>query len=90
MGTICRTDRNKNVTFVQQQGENIDPTNFYDVIVSINFILDISEGGWNIKLSENFQKNYKNLINDKTLKIGIIGNSNKGKSFILSKLSKID
>ena len=90
MGTICGTDRNKNVTFVQQQGENIDPTNFYDVIVSINSILDISKGGWNIKLSENFQKNYKNLINDKTLKIGIIGNSNKGKSFILSKLSKID
>ena len=95
MGT-CESERNKkspierNVTFVQKQGKNIDPANFYDVIVSINSILDISKGGWNIKLSERFQKEYKNMIKDKTLKIGIIGNSNKGKSFILSKLSKID
>ena len=96
MGT-CESDRNqksspieRNVTFVQKQGKNIDPANFYDVIVSINSILDISKGGWNIKLSERFQKEYQNLIKDKTLKIGIIGNSNKGKSFILSKLSRID
>ena len=30
------------------------------------------------------------LKNEKIIKIGVIGNSNKGKSFILSKLSKID
>jgi len=32
---------------------------------------------------------YKEIIKDKVLKIGVIGNSNKGKSFILSKLSKM-
>ena len=29
------------------------------------------------------------MVNQKVIKIGVIGNSNKGKSFILSKLSKI-
>ena len=95
MGTICESNRNKlfgeeTVKIKEHPEINIDPTNFYDVIVSINSIIDISKKGWKIKLSERFKKNHTNFINDKTLKIGIIGNSNKGKSFILSKLSKID
>ena len=35
------------------------------------------------------KKEYEKVIKEKVLKIGVIGNSNKGKSFILSKLSKI-
>jgi len=88
---LCETKRNtgNSVLIKDNLQRDTDPKNFYDVIVSIKSIMDISKGGWNIKLSDNFQKNYKNLINNKALKIGIIGNSNKGKSFILSKLSKI-
>ena len=89
----CETDRNMNgetrVTFAQQNPTNIDLSQFYDVIVSINSIKDINNG-WNIKFSERFRANYPYLINQNVLKIGIIGNSNKGKSFILSKLSKIN
>ena len=89
----CETDRNMNgetrVTFSQQNPTNIDLSQFYDVIVSINSIKDINNG-WNIKFSNRFRANYPNLINQNVLKIGIIGNSNKGKSFILSKLSKIN
>ena len=88
---LCEPNRSKrNSVFIRdnlQKGQ--DPKNFYDVIVSIKSIMDISKEGWNIKFSNNFQKDSKNLINNKALKIGIIGNSNKGKSFILSKLSKI-
>ena len=35
------------------------------------------------------KKKYEELIKEKVLKIGVIGNSNKGKSFALSKISKI-
>ena len=84
---VCEADRN---TLIKEPYiNNIDPNKFYDVIVSINSIKDINKG-WNIKLSDRFRTHYNNLINSKVLKIGIIGNSNKGKSFILSKLSKID
>ena len=88
---LCESNRNigNSVLIKDNLQRNIDPKNFYDVIVSIKSIMDISKGGWNIKLSDNFQKDSKNLINNKALRIGIIGNSNKGKSFILSKLSKI-
>ena len=59
--------------------------NFYDVIVNIKSIKDINKG-WPIKLNKD---NYENYKNEKTIKIGVIGNSNKGKSFLLSKISKI-
>ena len=66
-----------------------DTTDFYDIIVPIQSIKDITKG-WEIKLSHRFKNNYQNLINEEALRIGIIGNSNKGKSFFLSKLSKMD
>ena len=89
----CDSDRNyyhdTQVKFDQFGENNFDPTQFYDVIVSINSIKDINKG-WKIKFSDRFEKNYKDIVNSKVLKIGIIGNSNKGKSFILSKLSRIN
>jgi HSP20 family molecular chaperone IbpA len=65
----------------------MNPLDFYDVIVSIQSITDIIKG-WKIKFSQRYLDDKNNMINAKMLKIGIIGNSNKGKSFILSKLSK--
>ena len=57
--------------------------------MDIKSIKDISEG-WNIKMSKRAKENYENFKNEKIIKIGVIGNSNKGKSFLLSKISKID
>ena len=80
----------RNITQLIKNPENeIDAITFYDVIVTIQSIKDIIEG-WKVKLSERIKNNYNSFINDKVLKIGVIGNSNKGKSFILSKLSKIE
>ena len=79
---------NKITDLITEPKDVIDATKFYDVIVSIQSIKDIIKG-WNIKLSKEFEKNYKSNISEKILKIGVIGNSNKGKSFILSNLSKI-
>jgi len=59
--------------------------NFYDVIVDIKSIKDINKG-WEIKLNKDNYIKYKDEL---TIKIGVIGNSNKGKSFLLSKISKI-
>ena len=90
MGTFCGTERRRIVRIIDDYPkEIIDSINFYDVIVSIQSIKDIIKG-WDIKISKRFKMNYNNFINEPVLKIGIIGNSNKGKSFLLSKLSKIE
>ena len=68
----------------------VDPifVNFYDVIIDIKSIKDICKG-WEIKLSERAKKCYEEFKQERIIKIGVIGNSNKGKSFLLSKISKI-
>ena len=62
---------------------------FYDIIVNIKSVKDISKG-WEIKMTENGEKNFNLYKSKELIKIGVIGNSNKGKSFILSRLSGID
>ena len=61
---------------------------FYDVIVDIKSVKDISQG-WEIKMNENSKQKYEEFKKKKVIKIGVIGNANKGKSFLLSKISKI-
>ena len=61
---------------------------FYDVIVHIDSIKDINKG-WKIEMNQNCEQNYQKYKNEKVIKIGVIGNANKGKSFILSKISKM-
>ena len=62
---------------------------FYDIIVHIDSIKDINIG-WQIEMNENGEQNYQKHKDEKVIKIGVIGNANKGKSFILSKLSKME
>ena len=64
---------------------------FYDVIINIKSITDlgIKNEGWPIKWNSKI-KSTKELLNseDKLLKIGILGNGNIGKSFLLSRIFK--
>jgi hypothetical protein len=62
---------------------------FYDVIAHIDSIKDINKG-WRIEMSKRAEQNYKDYKTQKVLKIGVIGNANKGKSFLLSKISKMN
>ena len=69
--------------------DEIIQTDFYDIVIYIESINDIIKG-WNVEFHPRVVEKYKEFTEDKVIKIGVIGNSNKGKSFILSKLSKFD
>ena len=62
---------------------------FYDVVVQIDSIKSIKKG-WKICMTERGKKNYEKYKNEKIVKIGVVGNANKGKSFLLSKISKLN
>ena len=62
---------------------------FYDIIVDIKSIKDICKG-WEIKMSKKAEEDYEKLKSQKVIRIGVIGNANKGKSFLLSKISQMD
>ena len=64
--------------------KEFDNTNFYDIIINIKSIKDIITKGWEVKMT----KRYYEFSKTKNIKVGVLGNSNVGKTFLLSKLSK--
>ena len=86
---LIKIGENSKIVIENQEPQKADFKNFYDVIVHIDSIKDINKG-WTIELSERAKNNYNDFISQKILRIGVIGNSNKGKSFLLSRISKID
>ena len=74
--------------FLKINDINKKQENFYDIVVHIDSIKNINKG-WKVQMSPNAEKNYKNFKTQQVLRIGVIGNAYKGKSFILSKISKM-
>ena len=67
---------------------NIDPTKFYDTIIDFDSLkISCEEKGFKILFSENGNKNYEKRKKQNSTIVGVIGNENKGKSYILSKIS---
>ena len=85
---LIRLDPKTNQFIGNETSIKKDFTEFYDIIIDIKSIKGISKG-WEIKKSKRAEINYERFKKDKVIRIGVIGNSNKGKSFLLSKISKI-
>ena len=79
----------KNFIKFRQYKDDIKFEDFYDMIININSIRELNNG-WDIKMNEIGKLRFEEYKNKGALIIGIIGNSNKGKSFLLSKISKIN
>ena len=84
---IKATKMNSNI--IEINNKNINLVDFYDVIVDIKSVKDICKG-IEIKMNERGKNNYEKGKNEESITIGAIGNINKGKTFILSKLSRIN
>ena len=79
-----KTLKRNNLIFNQPQLVN----DFYDLVIHIDSIKGIKKG-CKIDMKEIGKQNYEKYKNKKIFKIGIVGNANKGKSLILSKMYKI-
>ena len=85
-------DENTNIKndseFKKKEKENLskDPLEFYDIIGNINSMQNVNTEGWDFYMNEN-GFNITQSKGEERLVIGVIGNRNKGKSFILQALS---
>ena len=59
--------------------------NFYDLILDFSKFEQLKEGGWKIIWGEKGKEKYERCKNLDNVVVGVIGNKNKGKSFLLSK-----
>ena len=63
--------------------------NFYDVVIEIDSINKLKKSGWKINYNDARKEVYNKIIEQETIKIGVLGLNNVGKSFILSLISGI-
>ena len=62
---------------------------FYDTVIDINTIKDLKQG-WEVTFNQKGKKNYEQFKDEGLIKVGVIGNIYKGKSFILSQIAKVN
>ena len=60
----------------------------YDIVLCVDSIKNLNKNGWIIKYNKKEGKSlYEKSKQMKTIVVGVVGNGNKGKSFLLKKLS---
>ncbi len=60
----------------------------YDIVLCVDSIKNLTVDGWKIKYNKTGGKEeYEELKKKATIIVGVVGNGNKGKSFLLKKLS---
>ena len=62
---------------------------FYDVVIDLDSINALKNKGWEIKYNKEREEIYKKIITEETIKIGVLGLNNVGKSFILGLIAKV-
>lgn len=84
-----KTIENNFVIVMKEKGKNLKKyiLEFYDIIFNLNSLRNVINTGWNIIANENG----KNIINSDYSKvelvIGLLGNSNAGKTFLLKNIT---
>lgn len=61
----------------------------YDVVVDVNSIENVVNG-WNIECTDEGMKQYEEKSKEKSCVVGVVGNKNKGKSFLLEKIAGLE
>ena len=67
--------------------DNYKSIKFHDIIININSLCGL-KNGWKIEMTEKGEKKYNIFRKEQSVVIGIIGKINKGKSFLLTKLTQ--
>ena len=60
---------------------------YYDAIIGINSINSLRNEGWEIKYNQERKEMCQKIINEETIKIGVLGLNNVGKSYLLSRIA---
>jgi GTPase Era involved in 16S rRNA processing len=71
-------------SFPLDKNQTID---FYDLVIDINAMKSLLMNGWEEVMTEKGKKNYEEKKDKPSVVVSVIGNQNKGKSFMLGQIS---
>ena len=78
---------NRNNNIIKNISGNLSKLEFYNIIANINSMQNVNTDGWDIYMNEEGYNIVQSKDQIDRLVIGVIGNINRGKSFILQALS---
>ena len=67
--------------------ENKKAIDFYDLVIDIDAMKSLLGKGWEEEMTEKGKKNYEEKKDKSSVVVSVIGNQNKGKSFMLGQIS---
>ena len=80
-----KLNNSNNISNLNPSNKKDNKQNLYDLEININSILGFLKG-WNIIFGKNGKENYEKAKKNRDKIFSVIGNKNKGKSFLLSKI----
>ena len=83
-------NNNKNDPLYKGEFNDQTLSQYYDIVFDIDSLENLKKNGWKFEATEKGLEKYKNKKDKKNTVVSVIGNKNKGKSFILAKISKIE
>ena len=70
--------------------QTIEKGKFYDIIIKMDLLNELIVNGWEIYFSEEGKKNYEKYKKENIITVSVMGESNRGKSFLLEKICNIE
>lgn len=74
----------------QELKKRNDIENFYDLIIHFHSFEQLKSDGWDASFTKEGKRKYDECINKDNIVIGIIGNKNRGKSYLLGRIMKMN
>ena len=76
--------------FIEEEDKkNREAQDFYDVILNFSSFEQLKKEGWNANFTKLGKKKFDKCIKENNIVIGILGNKNRGKSFLLGRILKL-
>lgn len=80
----------ENEAFIEKEkNKNKQNQDFYDLIIYFNSFEQLKKEGWTANFTISGKKKFDKCIKGKNIVVGVVGNKNRGKSYLLGRIMKM-
>ena len=87
-----KRDEEMKIFLEEEKKKNREAQDFYDLVLDFNSFEQLKKDGWNANFTKIGKKKYDKCIseNEYNIVIGVVGNKNRGKSYLLGRIMQMD
>ena len=87
-----KRDEEMRIFLEEENKKNREEQDFYDLVLDFNSFEQLKKDGWNANFTKMGKKKYDKCINENehNIVIGVCGNKNRGKSYLLGRIMEME